>query len=62
MFLSDVMSDGNTELVAAASHSFSCPFCQEKERGDSERKRQPREKESTAATMTADHTWSCSIP
>jgi len=44
MFLSDLMSNGNTELVAAASHSFSHPFCQEKERGDSERKRQPRGK------------------
>ncbi len=30
MFLSDLMSDGNTELVAAASNSFSRPFCQEK--------------------------------
>lgn len=43
MFLSDLMSDGNTELVAAASNSFSRPFCQEKERGDCERRRQPRE-------------------
>lgn len=66
MFLSDLMSDGNTELVAAASNSFSWPFCQEKERGDCKRRRQPREKgvfiKSTAATMTADHIWSCSIP
>lgn len=65
MFLSDLMSDGNTELVAAASNSFSRPFCQEKERGDRER-RQPREKgvflKSTAASMTADYIWSCSIP
>lgn len=32
MFLSDLMSDGNTELVAAASNSFSRPFCQEKKK------------------------------
>ncbi len=30
MFLSDLMSDGNTDLVAAASNSFSRPFCPEK--------------------------------
>lgn len=63
MFLSDLMSNGNTELVAAASNSFSRPFCQENSevivKGGGINVRE-REKEvfikSTAGTMTADHT------
>lgn len=61
------MSDGNTELVAAASNSFRRFFCQGKGvRGDSERRRQPCAKavfmKSAAATMTTDHTRSSFFP